>query len=495
MVRIVVNKHFPDYQRITSEVFDKFQGKGEIVISNEVEKEALYILNEAGNVIKFSPTNPEEFTELIMNYLKENYWTSGETSSAIVSNINELSANTVTAIGSARALTYEVSGSVITLYENVDALSGTVKTLIENPPIDEETVRRLAQEEASNEVSKGIALVINNAPDSFDTLKEVADWIQNDETNAAQMVTDIETLKTDVNVLTKDVAKVSEDVNKVTEDISATVQFYVNEAIANINASEHIPLTRVQYDTLIENGRVTIIDKGEYRTIIYNDNNYYMIYEDELEDETPEIIVEPDFTQGEVVLLANYKPAKPVEIKDIDVLVNLNGNKVIAPTFTESNGAVLAGNSDSYGFWVKSGSLTIEGDGEVVAQNATYSMAVWANGGNVTIKGGTYRNGGDSCDLIYASAGGNIVIEGGEFFSSGPASGTAPETKNPYSTLNVKDADYKSGISSIIVKGGKFHNFNPANNLSEGENTNFVAEGYKSVEVEPNVWEVMPNVE
>lgn len=210
---------------------------------------------------------------------------------------------------------------------------------------------------------------------------------------------------------------------------------------------------------------------------------------DESDEESE--LSEPDFTKSDVILNSDYEPELPVIISGVSTKVNLNGNKITAPVFTESNGEVLDGNTDSYGFWVKDGSLVIEGDGEVVAQDATYSMAIWANGGNVTIKGGTFRNGGDSCDLIYASNGGVVTIEGGEFFASGPASGTVPGTKNPYSALNVKDKDYKSGISNIIVKGGIFHNFDPSNNLSEGENTNFVADGFKSVEVSENVWQVM----
>ena len=203
------------------------------------------------------------------------------------------------------------------------------------------------------------------------------------------------------------------------------------------------------------------------------------------------VVNEPDFTQPNVVLGANYAPKTPIVIDGNETVVYLNGKKITAPVFAESNGEVVEGDSDSYGFWVKNGSLTIEGEGEVVAQEAEYSMAVWANGGDVTIKGGVFRNGGDSCDLIYASAGGNVIIEGGEFFPAGPASGVAPGTKNPYSALNVKDADYKAGKSNIIVKGGIFHGFNPADNVSETEHTNFVAEGYKSIEIETNVWKVI----
>ena len=200
----------------------------------------------------------------------------------------------------------------------------------------------------------------------------------------------------------------------------------------------------------------------------------------------------PNFSSSNVTIPSNYAPSAPIQV-DGNMNVKLNGKKITAPTFTESNGEVLEGNTDSYGFWVKKGGdLVIEGNGEVVAQDAQYSMAIWADGGNVTIKGGTYRNGGDSCDLIYVSNGGNVVIEGGEFFPAGPASGTEPGTKNKYTALNVKDKDYKSGASNIVVKGGIFHNFDPSNNLSEGDATNYVAEGYKSVEIETDVWEVMP---
>ena len=152
-----------------------------------------------------------------------------------------------------------------------------------------------------------------------------------------------------------------------------------------------------------------------------------------------------------------------------------------APVFAESNGAVLEGDSDSYVFWVKEGAtLTINGEGTVAAQNAKYSIAVWAQGGNVVINGGTYTNAGEGADLIYASAGGNVVINGGEFVAC-PKQAGVDGTLNAYSALNVKDADYRSGASDIVVYGGKFFQFNPADNASEGAGTNFVAAGYKSV--------------
>lgn len=201
---------------------------------------------------------------------------------------------------------------------------------------------------------------------------------------------------------------------------------------------------------------------------------------------------ESELSQGGNLMLANnMELTAPVMLAPGKILnLNLNDKTMTAPLFAENNGEVAEGNSDSYAFWVKEDSmLTIEGEGDVKAQPATYSMAVWANGGNVTIKGGKFYNDGEGSDLIYASNGGKVYIYGGEFHPCKKQEGV-DGTKDAYTALNIKDKD--RGISEIKVYGGKFYNFNPANNLSEGPNTNFVAEGYKAVEVEPNVWEVMP---
>lgn len=176
---------------------------------------------------------------------------------------------------------------------------------------------------------------------------------------------------------------------------------------------------------------------------------------------------------GKVTLPMSFVLDSPLVVEK-DVEIDLNGHTLSTLTWDED------GEANSYIFWVKSGKLTINGNGVVSATDAVYSMAVWANGGDVEINGGKFENGGDSCDLIYASKKGNVVINGGEFVAAGPASGTVPGTKNPYSALNVKDANRTTCL--ISVKGGKFFKFNPADNLSEGPGTSFVAEGYEAVQ-------------
>ena len=123
---------------------------------------------------------------------------------------------------------------------------------------------------------------------------------------------------------------------------------------------------------------------------------------------------------------------------------------------------------------VENGNLTINGNGilDGVGKNK-WNIVIWANGGNVTINGGTYTNTSiigddDHYDVIYAKKNSTIVINNGHF-----------EGKTPAWLLNIYDDDRKT--ASIKVKGGEFVGFDPANNNAEGEGTNFVADGYMSV--------------
>lgn len=142
------------------------------------------------------------------------------------------------------------------------------------------------------------------------------------------------------------------------------------------------------------------------------------------------------------------------------LVLNLNGHNI-----TSDVDAIVA-----------EGNLTINGEGVVKA--LTYDP-VWAKGDAVvTINGGTYISEGE-CEAVYARDNAKVIINGGTF-----------EAKVPYNgilyTLNLKD----DSNASIVVYGGTFVNFDPANNKSENPPYNFVAEGYESVNVGNNVFEV-----
>ena len=161
----------------------------------------------------------------------------------------------------------------------------------------------------------------------------------------------------------------------------------------------------------------------------------------------------------------------PITIEK-NVTINLNGYSITTNQWTENDGS-----TNSYAFWVKKGTLTLEGEGSVIANESSYSMAVWANGGNAVINGGKYYNNGDACDLIYLSGKSNVTINGGEFVAT--LKGEGQGTNNKRSAINIKDAN--RATCKVEVKGGKFFEFNPADNVSETEHTNFVAAGYKVI--------------
>ena len=171
----------------------------------------------------------------------------------------------------------------------------------------------------------------------------------------------------------------------------------------------------------------------------------------------------------------------------VEVTVDLNGKTITAPLFTESDGTVSEGDTDSYAFWVKSGAkLNIVGDGVVKTQACKYSIAVWADGGQVVINGGKYYNYGEGADLIYAKNGGKITINGGYFQACEKKDGV-DGTNEKYSALNLHGG---TTGNEIKVYGGSFYGFDPAYNVSENPAKNFCADGYGSYELTPGIWTV-----
>ena len=172
---------------------------------------------------------------------------------------------------------------------------------------------------------------------------------------------------------------------------------------------------------------------------------------------------------GNVILLADIE-TDAAFVVDKEVVLNLNGFGV-KTTMEDTVG-------DGVFHVVAGGDLTINGEGEIngVGGNA-YSMAIWADGGKVTINGGTYTNVGagneDHYDLIYVKNGGEVIITGGTFIAQTPAW-----------TLNCHDGSYQEEKATITVTGGEFHGFNPYNNAAEGAGTNFCADGYHGMDAD-----------
>ena len=178
---------------------------------------------------------------------------------------------------------------------------------------------------------------------------------------------------------------------------------------------------------------------------------------------------------GEVTLYTDVELEKFLTLGEgKNVTINLNGNTITGPVTGTSE------KSTSYLFYVDGGTLEIKGEGKIETKQAYYSIPVWVNKGKVNIYGGEFYNAGDGCDLIYASGNGIVNIYGGYFKATDKKENGEPGTANTNTALNLHDGSRTT--AKINVFGGSFYKFNPANNLSEGANTNFVAEGYTSLQ-------------
>lgn len=80
-------------------------------------------------------------------------------------------------------------------------------------------------------VNTEIAKVVDSAPETFDTLKEIADWIANDQTGAAAMANEIAQLKQDVDQVELDLASIELNTSKII--ISNTVKTQYNIGTVN----------------------------------------------------------------------------------------------------------------------------------------------------------------------------------------------------------------------------------------------------------------------
>ena len=193
---------------------------------------------------------------------------------------------------------------------------------------------------------------------------------------------------------------------------------------------------------------------------------YYAAYNDE------DLKTLVSYGASSIRLLSNIDMDTGIVITKGEFVVDLNGYNISITKDKAENGVFL----------VKDGAkLTIDGEGIVnsVGDN-DWSMALWADGGEIVINGGTYTNvgagGDDHYDLLYAKNGGVITVNNGTFISQTPR-----WTLNSHNTL----------IGNIVVKGGKFYNYNPADSKTDDEKYNFVADNYvsiKTIDNEGNYW-------
>lgn len=171
---------------------------------------------------------------------------------------------------------------------------------------------------------------------------------------------------------------------------------------------------------------------------------------------------------GMVTLNEDIELTQPIEVKPgVTAVLDLNGHEIknVNPATTDtvvvSNGA----------------HLTIKGNGTIDGgSGSSCNMAVYIKGGHCVIEDGTFKVGpdkNDSWNSCIEINGGILEVNGGHFSTERPYNGR-------YFVLNKKD----NSDSVISVTGGIFVNYDPSNSETENPEQNFVANGYKSVQIE-----------
>ena len=214
---------------------------------------------------------------------------------------------------------------------------------------------------------------------------------------------------------------------------------------------------------------------------------------------------------------------KKLSVKGASVSEDVEVNCITAgtnATLLLENEAVINGHGqvsgDAREVIMSSKRLDIKGNGKIVADipnDAKQSAALRVGGGVVNVYDGVTLEGGSGNSGNYAIRiiSGTVNIYGGYFHSSNTSvtkegaseviyleSAWAASSKpslnihggvfetdgNASYLINCQDC-YKSKCS-IKIMGGTFVGFDPANNTADGENTNYVADGYKSTKMTYN---------
>ena len=170
---------------------------------------------------------------------------------------------------------------------------------------------------------------------------------------------------------------------------------------------------------------------------------------------------------SEVIKLEDNIVIESTLVVEREVTLDMNGktisNEVEVWNVEENNWSVISVRAG--------GNLIVEGNGKIQAkENDCYAIDVM-DGGHLVVNDGEFV-GNISAVYVYE---GSAQINGGTY--SIQQKSEVQGKPNEF-VLNLEDAHRKEDTASIVVTGGTFVEFNPQNCKAEGDNTNFVKDGY-----------------
>ena len=127
-------------------------------------------------------------------------------------------------------------------------------------------------QEIEQTVANKIANIVSSAPDDFDSLKEVADWIKNDTTGAAKMQTDIATLNTTISAeKTAREKAITDETTRATAAEKTNSDAITAEQAARDNADKTLQANIDKKQNTLTAGDNITIENNTISAKIYND--------------------------------------------------------------------------------------------------------------------------------------------------------------------------------------------------------------------------------
>lgn len=189
------------------------------------------------------------------------------TASNMVANESSARANDIRIVN--ESINEEISNRIIDTNDIRKTLSAETESLrIEIDEAKSEAINNAttsATTEARKIAAEEVAKIVDGADTSYDTLKEIADWILNDTTGAAQMANDIKEIKTDINEINGEINTLNSDAS-----VKGSVKNSVNEGINESMIFNTLPITNITPDEAFRNSSLI-------RKVIHEGKTYYYV--------------------------------------------------------------------------------------------------------------------------------------------------------------------------------------------------------------------------
>ena len=186
-----------------------------------------------------------------------------------------------------------------------------------------------------------------------------------------------------------------------------------------------------------------------------------------------------------IIVVGGEKGDTPAENQpsSVNAIIDLNGHSV-------------TNNAEAHLFFLGDNAKVTfmdSGDGAGIIGNTEWPV-IWVMGTDTlaTIESGKYTTANDE-GLMWSTHAGDLVINGGDFSTTAEdASLLVVRNSRVFNNPNY----FLSGQATVTVAGGAFHGFNPEKMYDDSTTPytefNAVVTGYKAVELEENVWQVVP---